>query len=230
MLQQRHAERFLERAAAAEDELAGPEQAVCLERLEREFDNLRVALDWAFANGRVADALRAISALERFWRAHGHVSEARGWLSLGLELGADIPADLRADALWTAAQQASAQYDWSASVPLLEEALELYRESGRGREVVFALSDLGFVALMQNDLERAESVGEEALRVARGLGDDRAVSAALLNLGEVLSLQGESERALAHYEEATRLRRAPRRPAPRCQRDLQPRRRRLSGG
>ncbi len=207
-LQRRHAERFLERAAAAEAELAGPGQAVCLERLEREFDNLRVALDWAFANGRVADALRAISALERFWRAHGHVSEARSWLSLGLELGADIPADLRADALWTAAQQASAQYDWNASVPLLEEALELYRESGRGREVVFALSDLGFVALMQNDLERAATVGEEALEFARSLGDDRAVSAALLNLGEVLSLQGESESALAHYDEAVRLRRA----------------------
>ena len=207
-LQRRHAERFLERAAAAEDELAGPEQAVCLERLEREFDNLRVALDWAFANGRIADALQAISALERFWRAHGHVSEARGWLSLGLELGGDIPADLRADALWTAAQQASAQYDWNASVPLLEEALELYRESGRGREVVFALSDLGFAALMQNDLERAAALDEEALRVARELGDGRAISAALLNLGEALSLQGESERALEHYEEAVRLRRA----------------------
>lgn len=207
-LQRRHAERFLERAAAAEAELAGPEQAVCLKRLEREFDNLRMALDWALTNDRVSDALRAIAALERFWRAYGHVSEARRWLSLGLARTEGVPVDLRADALWTAAQQASAQYDWNASVPLLEEALELFRKSDRGREVVFALSDLGFVALMQHDPERAIALDEEALRVARELGDGRAISAALLNLGEVLSLQGESERALAHYEEAVRLRRA----------------------
>ena len=40
-------------------------------RLELEFDNLATALDWLLASGRAEDALRAISALERFWRAHG---------------------------------------------------------------------------------------------------------------------------------------------------------------
>jgi predicted ATPase/class 3 adenylate cyclase len=206
-LRERHAERFLELAASAEAELAGPDQARWLERLERELDNVRAALDWCFTSGRVEDALRATSALLRFWRAHGHMTEARRWLSLGLEMGNDVPADVRADALWTAAQQATAQSDWDAAVPLLTRALELFRVSRRGRETVFALSDLGWVALMRDDLPSAAKLCQEALIAARELDDPRALSAALNGLGEVLSLQGEHEGALASYAEAVSLRR-----------------------
>ncbi len=203
----RHAELFLELAVAAQEELSGPDQRAWLERLEQESDNIRAALDWLISTGRVEDALRMIAALERFWRAHGHVTEARGWLSLALGLAVDVPADVRADALWTAAQQANAQYDWAAAVPLLEEALALYRAEGRGREVVFALSDLGFVSIMRDDLEQAAAYTEEALSVARELDDRRAIAAALINRGEVRSLEGDHERAVADYEEALALRR-----------------------
>jgi predicted ATPase/class 3 adenylate cyclase len=207
-LRHRHAERFLELAKTAQNELAGPEQAAFLDRLERELDNIRATLDWCLSSGRVESALCAVSSLERFWRAHGHATEARRWLSLGLGLGDSVPTAVRADALWTAAQQATAQYDWDAAVPLLEEALVLFREDGRGREVVFALADLGFVAVVQNDYDRAAELSDQGLAVARELGDERAVSAALNNLGEVRSLQGEHESALQHYEEALVLRRA----------------------
>jgi predicted ATPase len=206
-LRERHAETFLELARSAEVQLAGPARADWVERLEREVDNIRAALDWCLSSGRVELALRTISALERFWRTHGHVSEARRWTSLALALADDVAPDIRADALWTAAQQANAQYDWAAATPLLEEALRLYRESNRGREVVFALSDLGFVALPQDDLERAAELCEEALDVARQLDDPRAVSAALMNLADVRSAQADHEAALAHYDEALELRR-----------------------
>ena len=89
-LRRRHAERFLALALAAQPELAGPDQAAWLERLEHELDNIRAALDWLLAAGRVEDALRAVTALDRFWRAHGHVSEARRWLSLGLGLAEGV--------------------------------------------------------------------------------------------------------------------------------------------
>ena len=206
-LRRRHAERFLELAATAESELGGPAQREWLDRLELELDNLRAALDWCFASGRGEDALRAISSLERFWRGHGHVSEARRWLALGLGLAEGVAREVRADALWTAAQQATAQYDWAAAEPLLEEALALFRETERGRETVFALSDLAFVAVLQDEFERAGELSEEALVVARSLEDSRAVSAALLNLGEVRSLQDDHSSAAAHLEEALRLRR-----------------------
>ena len=206
-LRRRHAEHFVELATAAEDELEGENQAEWLERLEQELDNLRAALDWCFTSGRVEDGLRSAAALHRFWRGRGHVSEGRRWLSLGLSPGDHVSPLVRARALWTAAHQADAQSDWDAAIPLLEEALALFRECGQGREASFTLSELGFIALVQGDPQRAEQLCEEALALARELGDTRAMSAALNNLGEVRSATGDHERALACHEEAVTLRR-----------------------
>lgn len=205
-LRGRHAERFVELALTAESELAGPDQATWLERLESDFDNIGAALDWCLSSGQLEDALRAISALERFWRAHGHVSEARRWLALGLDLADEIPPDVRAAALWTAAQQATAQSDWKAAAPMLDEARDLFRSSGRRRQEVLAIANLSFVALRQDDPQRAEAFAEEALAVARELGDERATSGALMVLGDVQSARGEHALAVAQYEEAVELR------------------------
>jgi predicted ATPase/class 3 adenylate cyclase len=204
----RHAQHFLGLALEAETELSGPDQNEWLNRLEREYDNLTAALDWLMSSGRVADALSAVSALERFWRAHAHVGEARRWLALGLDLATVAPTRVRADALWTAARQAAGQSDWDAAVPMLEEALALYRAENRDREQVFALSELGYIALRRDDAERAESLCNEALALARSLGDDRALSAVLSILSDVARTQGDHERALACAEEALERRRA----------------------
>jgi predicted ATPase/DNA-binding SARP family transcriptional activator len=205
-LRRRHAERFLELAATAEEELAGPAQREWLDRLELELDNIRAALDWCFASGRVEDALRAISSLERFWRAHGHVSEARRWLSLGLGLAEGVAREVRADALWTAAQQAAAQSDWTAAEPMLEEARALFRAAGMTREEILALANLSFVARVRSYVDRAEHLAREAVELARTLGDDRALSGALMALGDVQSARGHHDLALEQYEEVIILR------------------------
>ena len=202
-----HAQYFLELALSAEAELSGPDQTAWLDRLESEYDNLTTTLDWLLSSGRVEDALRAVSALERFWRAHAHVSEARRWLALGLDLAVDAPAEIRADALWTAARQAAAQSDWSSAVELLDEALPLFRADGRGRQVVFTLSELAFLFLRLDALDRAAAFAEESVDAARPLDDPRATSAALLTLGEIRSSQGQHESALEHIEESVVLRR-----------------------
>ncbi len=206
-LRHRHADRFLELAAAAEDGLAGPDQAQWLDRLERELDNVRATLDWCLSSGRVEDALRALSALGRFWRAHGHVTEARRLLALGLASGNKVPDDVRADALFTSARQAAAQSDLDAEVPLLEEALALFRTLGRRHEVAQVLGQLGWIALQQGRIDPAQELCEEALETARATGDPRATSAALNYLADVFSTQGEHPRALAAHEEALALRR-----------------------
>jgi predicted ATPase/class 3 adenylate cyclase len=203
----RHAQHFLGLALEAETELSGPDQNEWLNRLEREYDNLTATLDWLMSSGRVADALSAVSALERFWRAHAHVGDARRWLALGLDLATDAPTRVRADALWTAARQAAGQSDWDAAVPMLEEALALYRAEKREREQVFALSELGFIALRRGDVDRAEQLCNEALSLARSLGDDRALSAVLSILSDVARTRGDHERALACAEEALERRR-----------------------
>jgi predicted ATPase/DNA-binding SARP family transcriptional activator len=206
-LRERHAERFLELAAQAEDGLAGPDHADWLARLELELDNIRAALDWCFASARVEDALRALAALERFWRAHAHVSEARRWLTLGLSLATDVAIEVRADALRTAAQQATAQSDWDAAVPLLEEAIEHFHRSGRTSDEIRAIAYLSWVALRRDELDDAESLARKALALAHELQDPGAMAFAVIADADVGWARGEHERALEQWEEVVGLRR-----------------------
>ena len=205
--QRRHAERFLELATTAEAELAGPQHAEWLDRLEGELDNIRAALDWLLSSGRAEDALRMTAALSRFWHAHAHITEARRWLSVGLELAGDVPDETRAAALWTAAQQASGQSDWEAAGSLLEEARDLYGAAGLRRDESLALSFLSFVAQRRNDLAGAATYAEDAIAIARDLGDARAESAAVMALGDVRASEGDHEAAIGLYEQGVELRR-----------------------
>ena len=205
-LRKRHAMRFFDLALAAESELAGPDQSAWLGRLEIELDNIGAALDWLLAAGRVEDALKAVSALERFWRGHAHVAEARRWLSLALARSDDIAPHVRAAALRTAGFLAAAQSDWAAAESMLSEARLVYHAEGEKRDEVIALGYLSFFATRRNDIERAEQFAQEAVAIAAELDDDRAASGALSALAEVYSAQGEHELAVARYEEAARLR------------------------
>lgn len=203
----RHAARFVSLAEEAEDGLTGPDQAAWRERLQHEHDNVRAALDWLLANGRGEDALRSLAALSRFWRAQGHVAEARGLFDRALAEVPDADPGVRAKALWAAARQAAAQNDYTAVVPLLEEALTLFRRLGQMREAVFALCELAWAAEEQGDLAAAEALAGEALAEARAFGDDRALSAALSALGDMACERRDYEGARALYAESLELRR-----------------------
>jgi len=207
-LRDRHAARFVELSLGAESGLAGPEQAAWADRLERELDNLRAALDWQLQCGRVEDMLRATSALERFWRSNAHVSEARRRLAFGIELAGDLPSDVRGLALRTAGHLAMGQSDWHDSSRLLDDAIDLLHESGRGYDEVVALGYRSFVALRLDEPERARTLGAQALEIAREIGDKRALAYALMALGDVAWVDGEHARALEHYTEAVELARS----------------------
>ena len=206
-LRRRHGERFLGLAITAEEALEGPDQAAWFERLELELDNIRAALDWALLERRVEEALRAVSGLGRFWRAHGHITEARRWLALALALAEDVPQEVLARALWWSARQAAAQDDLAAEIPDLEAALELFRKLELPRETAFVLGELGWIALQQGDAVRAEELCSEALAVARETGDAAAISGQLNYLADVYSARGDHLGALAAHEEALALRR-----------------------
>jgi predicted ATPase/DNA-binding SARP family transcriptional activator len=87
-LRWRHAEHFLGLAEKAAPELIGVgSHAEWLDRLERDHDNFRSAVDWLEASGDSGGALRLTAALWRFWDLKGHLIEGRRRLERGL--GAD---------------------------------------------------------------------------------------------------------------------------------------------
>jgi predicted ATPase len=85
-----HLTYFCKLAEQAEPQLRGAGQLAWLGRLDAEYDNIRVALNWAQASGAISEGLRLATDLEMFWIWRAHIQEP----SLALEnlLAQPLPA------------------------------------------------------------------------------------------------------------------------------------------
>jgi predicted ATPase/DNA-binding CsgD family transcriptional regulator len=208
-----HAMYYLQLAEEAEPGLLGPQQALWSERLEREYDNLRAALQWLLAQaedneagqsiGDVKEmALRLVGALSWFWWARGHLTEGRDFLERTLAVSEDVEASsIGAKALFAAANMAFVQSDYKRAVALCEGSLALYRELGDKRGIALSLYPLGNVAWSRGNMPLARTLKEEALALHRELGDMGYVALSLFSLGLLDASQGEYARARALFEE-----------------------------
>jgi len=204
----RHGDYYLALAEEAEPHLIGAEQAAWLDRLEREHDNLRAAMDFGFAplstaieNGDVG--LRFVGALWRFWSVRGHVGEGRERAASVLARPENqAPTGARAKALNAAANLAQDQGDYVEARARCEEALAIRRALEDRQGVAGCLNGLGLIATDQGEYARARSLHEEALAIRREEGDRWGVAGSLNNLGNVAQLQGDFETARPLYEES----------------------------
>jgi predicted ATPase len=126
--QQAHAAYYLALAEQAEAELEGPQQLRWLERLEREYDNLRTALRWGLSEGAGEEgghrrelALRLGGALWQFWNWRWHLSEGRTFLEQAVAASPRAASVLRTKALSVAADLAIVQSDEQRAEVLAEE-------------------------------------------------------------------------------------------------------------
>ncbi len=111
--QQAHAHYYLVLAEEAEPGLDGPQDAMWLERLEREYNNLRAALQWSLeqagdeeARQRNEMALRLGAGLQRFWEVRGLWSEGRDFLERALAGSKGVAGPVQVKALKAAAHLA----------------------------------------------------------------------------------------------------------------------------
>ncbi|MDX1417671.1 MAG: BTAD domain-containing putative transcriptional regulator, partial [Candidatus Promineifilaceae bacterium] len=84
-LRRRHAEYYVALAETAEPQLRLADQALWMDRLESEHDNLRGALSWLLAQDPIS-GLRLGAAIGHFWHVRAHHSEGRVWLAKFLEI------------------------------------------------------------------------------------------------------------------------------------------------
>ena len=100
VVRHRHACFYAELADAAKGGLLGPDQGAWLRRLDRDHNDLRVALGWWAGHDR-GRCCRMAGALGRFWAVRGHLTEGRSWLARHAEAAEAAAAD-RVDALYWA--------------------------------------------------------------------------------------------------------------------------------
>jgi predicted ATPase/class 3 adenylate cyclase len=200
-LRRRHAEYFLALAEEAEQSILGMAPAEWLDRLERDHDNLRAALDWLETSGDIQRALRLGGAVWEFWCLRNHGPE--GWRRLEhlIELD-DRPTPARAKALTGSTHLAFlAGADHESYGRRAEEAVALHRELGDAGGVAYAEFQYAGGLSAIGDFAKARPLFEQSVRQLREVGDEHRELQAMRMLAWACQELGDAERFRTLHEE-----------------------------
>ncbi len=203
-----HAFYYLAIAEEANRHLFSAEAVMWFERLEREYENLRAALEWALeheaeeAGSGIEVGVRLGSALWRFWTVRSHLSEGRAMLERLLAASKRTGAPMREKVLLALGTLLWHQGDYARIGEIVEEQLSLCQQLGDQQGVAHTLIGLAGFAAQQGNYARARSLAEESLAICRVNGDTWRAAANLLLLGRMASARCEHARAQQLLEES----------------------------
>jgi hypothetical protein len=207
----RHAEYYSSLATEARLALRAEDQAAWLDRLAREHDNLRSALQRLLQWGQVERVAHVGWSIWLFWALRGHTGEGRRWLEGALAQGdadAMLSTVARARGLYTDAALSFARGEVGRTVAALDEGIVAARTAGDPQTLAPALALRGLAALSLGDLDGADAPLQQSLSLFRKLDDGWGVANALLGLAQAALAQGEDATAAKMLVEAEALSRA----------------------
>ncbi|MCU0492717.1 MAG: tetratricopeptide repeat protein [Chloroflexaceae bacterium] len=206
---QRHGEAMLLLAEQLAPTLDGPEQQQALQRLEREHDNMRAALEWLVANRQVELALRLACALGQFWAIRCHFGEGRRWLENTLTL-ADRHEQLAqqyARALAAVGILSLEQGDYSSARLWHERHMAHSQRHADSAGEAEASYNLGLIMVHQDDGPGAIAYITRSLVLHRQNQNLAGVARALNGLGNLHMAAGDMATAMPQLHEALALQR-----------------------
>jgi predicted ATPase/class 3 adenylate cyclase/DNA-binding CsgD family transcriptional regulator len=198
---------FVETAAAR---LRGPDEHRWLDRIEAEFDNIRVALAFSIADpGSAEPGLRLAAALRAFVFSRGHSGEVIEALRALLgRPDARQPTRNLAVALVTNCKLLT-HFARSPDIPsMAEEAIAIARGLADDAVVADALAALNWYSYLQGDLPAALARADDAVVLARAAGSPSRLVVALGHRAVFKAETGELDASLADYQEVLSLARA----------------------
>jgi non-specific serine/threonine protein kinase len=210
-VRERHLSFFLGLAEQAEPKLKSHDQRVWCDRLQMDYNNLRVALALAVSSD-TERAVRLMWSLHWFWLTQGNLVEGREWLGRLLEpperLGQSAE---RARVLNAAGTLAWMQRDLDETRTLFDASLEIARRVGDKWGIAYALVGIGLAEAYRGDPQAAEAVRpilEEGLARFQELGDAwytafavHVLAAGVLQQGDWVRAQALMEEGLAQFRE-----------------------------
>ena len=206
-LRRRHAEHFLAFAEEAEPSLMDGDE-VTADRLEREIDNFRAALDHLESAGETQTALRLAGTLAELWDQRAH--DVEGVRRLESLLRADNrPTAARAKALNGALLLGNVVAALTPGMRWGEEALAIHRRLGDRRGEAISLWGMGYLLIERGDLTQAEQFLAESVQIFREVGPPGYLRWAIRTLAFAYDRLGDIERSrLLHEENLARAREA----------------------
>ncbi|MFE2014380.1 ATP-binding protein [Streptomyces sp. NPDC059491] len=197
-MRRRHRDWYMGLATWCELEWFSPRQGEVAARTDAALPNLRAALDLCLELPEDAHLAQHLAGTLWFaWVGCGRLSEGRHWLerALALESGHE---DARLKALWVLGYVAVLQGDGTAAVAALHECGERARASGNALAEAYATHRMGCLALLSDDMPRAEELIGRALDAYRELGElNSNVLMGQVELAMARAFRGDLEGAVA---------------------------------
>ena len=202
-----HRDYYLSLVETAGPLVRGSDEAVWLDRLEAEFDNIRAALAFSLADpGGAEPGLRLAAGLRWFCQMRGHGGEVLDALNVLLDRP-DAPMSTRARALAASCHLLNQFGDHSAIASRAEEAIKIARGLPDPAVTADALSMLCWFRLLHGDLPALADI-DEAVGLARATGDPRLLAEVLGRRAVCKVDVGDLDAGLADLEETLTLSRA----------------------
>ena len=159
----RHAARFAELCARGPAAFRGEAQESWLTDVERESDNLHVALTWVIDGGDARAAQTMLGGLGWSWWLAGRGDEGWRWITAGLECdGPTTPTARATAAIWACNVGATAGVGGTQALAYGWEALELARVANDDELLVMTLMLLGDVVVTGGDPTTGLALLQEA--------------------------------------------------------------------
>jgi non-specific serine/threonine protein kinase len=203
-MRRRHAEHFLAFAETAEPFIQAAQSADWLVRLERDHDNLRAAMNWAFQNDPHL-AVRGAVALRNYCILHGHLTEGYRWLKSASEIGQEPPSELRFKLMNGLGLAARFCGDVETARRAYEAGLRAGMEASDKKAIALSNRGLGLVTMQTGDYRASRRYLESGLEISRGLGDDFGTALSLAFLGDVCRNECRFSDAVGLFKDAIEL-------------------------
>jgi predicted ATPase len=201
-LRRRHRDWYLGLATWCELDWFSPRQAQVAERIGGNLSNLRLALEFSLQGDHEPHVgLYLAGTLWFYWVGCGRLAEGRHWLDRALEQPCGN-TEARAKALWVTGYVSVLQGDTSAALAALHECRDLAERTGNDTAAAYALHSTGCLALVCDDMQRAEELIGMALARYREIGElNSNVLMGQVELAMAVAFQGDLEGAVALCEE-----------------------------
>jgi non-specific serine/threonine protein kinase len=202
----KHLAYFVQLAEDAAARMWGRESLSTLEQLERDHDNLRAALRFAWETGDMPGVVALAGALGFFWQLRNHLDEAESWFAKILEQNlAGISPRLRGPLYSSAGTIAWRKHDYARAEQLHRRALQEYELVQDAHGIAFSQNNLGIVASQMGRTEQSLEFLTQALSTARAHNDAQVIVYALNSIA-LLTLEPDSFQEIERlYGEAWRL-------------------------
>ncbi|UGY90388.1 ATP-binding protein [Streptomyces gobiensis] len=201
-MRRRHRDWYMGLATWCELDWFSPRQEEVKEQIDSELPNLRAALEFSLEGTEDTHLGQYLAGtLWFYWAGCGRLAEGRHWLDRALELPSEH-GDSRLKALWVVGYTAVLQGDTAGALAALQECRDGAELTGNRLAAAYAQHRTGCLALVSDDMPRAEELIRGALARYREIGElNSNVLMGQVELAMAVAFQGDLAGAVALCEE-----------------------------